>query len=1387
MRHDRVRSGDGSRDASGRAEEALKVIAEQIERSARRLEERRSRVPQVSYPVDLPVARQRDEIVAAIREHQVVVVCGATGSGKTTQIPKMLLEAGCGVRGMIGHTQPRRIAARAVAARVADELQTPLGPAGVVGYKVRFTDHTGDHALIKLMTDGILLAETQGDRYLNAYDALVIDEAHERSLNIDFLLGYLRQLLPRRPDLKLVVTSATIDPQRFAEHFSLPGRPRPPVIEASGRTYPVDVVYRPLESPHDGEEDIDLEQAILRAVDELSTLDGARPDPGDVLVFLPGEREIRETAEALRKHQLRPAHRVDVIPLFARLSAEEQQRVFQREKGRRRIILATNVAETSLTVPGIRYVIDSGQARISRYSPRIKVQRLPIEPISRASANQRSGRCGRVEPGVCVRLYSEESFNARPEFTDPEILRTNLASVILQMHALELGDIEDFPFIDPPDPRAVRDGYDTLLEINALQSGGLRMTLTEIGRRLARLPIDPRIGRMLLAAEHERCLSEALVVAAALSTQDPRERPIDRAAEADAKHAMFRDEGSDVLSFLKLWHELHAQQKRLSGSAFRRWCREHFINFVRFREWHDIHHQLRELMTDMGARTNDRPARPDGIHRALLSGLLSSIGKRSDRSRAEIMAGEGEYDGARGVRFSIFPGSVLFRRDAASGQRTTPAPSGRRGADEEGDRPRAPRWVMAAEIVKTTRTYARTIAPIQPSWIEEIGGHLVKRTYAEPHWDADLARASAYETVTLFGLEIVARRKVDFSTIDPNVSRALLIQHALVGGEYLTPAKFFSHNHALTSQIKDLQERARTRDLLADTAALYAFYDQRVPRDVSSVKDFEQWRRRAESRDQSVLLMRKADVLAPGKVEPPAEQYPDVLRVGDRDLLLEYRNDPAHIEDGVTLVVPVEMLPALAAQRLEWLVPGLLREKVETLLRELPKAVRVSFVPASQTAEAALARMTFARGGLIESLTGALREMTGVYVAQDHWNHALARLPTHLFMNLRVLDAQKRVLAIGRDLSKIRRQLRGQDEASLVAIPDGPWNRSGVLLWDFGDMPESVDVRVPSLGRVMTLFPALADEDAAEEVSLRLLVDRERAERTHRLGVRKLFFVQVRRECRSLVRTTPGIEKLDLLALSAEQAVPGCVSGGMPDGFKSGMFHEQLAELIAARAWEGSATDASRLEGRPDDAAIRNKARFDAAVNERWNHIGQSGRDVLALAERVVREIAAIGLTLGPKLNGREETERLAGLLGPNAGLLHGVLLDLRVQLAFLLAPRFWTRTPLNWLWQYPRYLGSVRRRLERLVVADVSGHGGPARELRLLNEFAPWWSRFRVRIEQGGAAARADTELIQYRWMLEEFRISLWGDAEGRQATLMPVSPKRLEQQWGKVRTDEG
>jgi ATP-dependent helicase HrpA len=1318
----------------------LEFIAAEIDRSEALVAARRAAIPAITYPADLPVAARREEIMAAIREHQVVVVCGATGSGKTTQIPKMLLELGRGTRGWIGHTQPRRIAARAVGARIAQELGTRLGER--VGFKVRFTDQTSPRSLVKLMTDGILLAETQNDRYLSQYDTIIIDEAHERSLNIDFLLGYLRQLLPRRPDLKVIITSATIDPESFATHFEEGGgrrgeggrestqdsqstgarTPLPrgtvPIIEVSGRTYPVDVRYHPLEAQNPDEEDLNTEQGILRAVDELSQ--GVEHDPtggGDILVFLPGEREIRETAEALRKHPLRPAHRVDVVPLYARLSADEQQRIFDPVPGRRRLILATNIAETSLTVPGIRYVIDSGVARISRYSPRIKVQRLPVEKISRASANQRAGRCGRTSPGVCVRLYSEEDFNARPEFTDPEILRTNLASVILRMKALDLGDIEDFPFIQSPGPQAVRDGYDTLLEINALESGGLRMDLTPIGRRLARLPVDPRLGRMLLAADAERCLAEVLVIAAALATQDPRERPIEKQAEADAAHALFREEGSDFLGQLRLWRELHKQQKQLSGGQFRGWCRQHFVSYLRFREWHDVHTQLRELLSEMGFTPEARHAKAEQIHRALLTGLLSSIGRRHKGGGGggpEASAEPGDYDGARGVRFGIFPGSVLFKK--------------------------TPTWVMAEEIVKTTRTYARTVASISPAWIEPIAQHLVKRTYADPQWDPQRAEAIVHETQTLYGLEIVARRRVPLAPIDPGAARALFIQHALVGGEYLTNARFFEHNHGLVRRVRHMQEKARTNDLLADQASRFKFFDDRLPPEIVSGVRFEGWRRKAEAREPALLMMRKEDVLASGAVEPLAEQFPDSIAMDDdtHRFPLEDKHDVGSADDGITIIVPEGMVGALTQRRLDWLVPGVVREKAEALMRELPKAMRASLVPIPQTAEAAAMRMRFGHGEFVESLTGALREMTGVFVAREHWHPE--RLPRHLVMNIRVMDARRpgRVVMSGRDLGKIRREFAGQAEQSVIRLPEGPWNRSGVFVWDFGALPEAVTIEHDA--RPITIFPALNDEGGAEDVAIRPFASAARALQAHEAGLRRLFYLHTRRECRSLIQTMPGIERLTLLSRSL----------GAGDG--PGGIVESLAELTAHRAWDGAGARG---------AEVRTREAFETKLNAAWVRIGSSGAEVFSLAEAILR----IHAELAPALERAHEEEALAP-----------ALLDIRVQMAYLFPDpvRFWTRTPWEWLRQFPRYLAVVQRRLARLHAPD-----GVARDTRLIHEIEPWLVKLRIRVEQGTPSQRAEAELVLFRWMLEEYRVSLWG---ANQETIVPVSPKRLEQQWERV-----
>ena len=895
-RHRLRRRLQGLKELARRGEDvaaALGELTQAIERSRAVATLRRERLPVPDFPAELPITARIAEIRAVVDAHPVVVLCGETGSGKSTQLPKICLSLGRGVFGLIGHTQPRRIAARSLAGRVSAELGRELGT--TVGYKVRFRDQVAPESSIKLMTDGILLAEIQRDRYLNEYDTLIIDEAHERSLNVDFLLGYLEQLLPKRPDLRVIVTSATIDPERFAQHFG-----GAPIVEVSGRSYPVEVRYRPPVEPGAAERDDAMQDALAAAVDELGAI-----SRGDILVFLSGEREIRETAETLRKHRL-PS--TEVLPLYARQGSAEQGRIFQAS-ALRRIVLATNVAETSLTVPGIRYVIDAGFARISRYSHRARIQRLPVERISRASAEQRKGRCGRVATGVCIRLYDEEDFAARPDYTEPEILRTNLAAVILQMKILGFGDIEAFRFLDRPDPRAIRDGYRTLEEIGAVDR---ERRVTRLGRQIARLPVDPRVGRMLVAAAHGRCLHEVLVLAAALSVQDPRERPIDRQQLADQAHALHRDEQSDFLGLLKLWGYLEVQKRHLSRRKFRELCQAQFLAPNRVIEWHDIHQQLRAELHEMGFRENEAEASYEEIHRALLSGLLSQIGCREQGRERELL-------GTRGTRFHVFPGSALFRRP--------------------------PKWLMAAELVETTRLYARTVARIEPEWVEAVAGHLVNRSYAEPHWERHRGQVAAYEKVSLFGLTLVPRRKVNFGPIDPVQAREIFLRFALVEGDFDTRAPFWRHNRELIDYVHDLEAKSRRRDILVDDEAIYGFYAARVPDGIYSTPQFEQWLRQACATQPKLLHLRLEDLLRQ-PLDRDAAQFPDRLDLGGMELPFEYRFEPGAEADGVTLVVPVAVLNQVTEGRASWLVPGLLQERIVALLRSLPKALRKHFVPA---------------------------------------------------------------------------------------------------------------------------------------------------------------------------------------------------------------------------------------------------------------------------------------------------------------------------------------------------------------------------------------------------------------------------------------------------------
>ncbi|MBO3742836.1 ATP-dependent RNA helicase HrpA [Actinoplanes flavus] len=1066
------------RDDAARAT-VLAEIEGEVERARLRLESRIASAPRITYPEGLPVSARKDDIAEAIRDHQVVVVAGETGSGKTTQIPKICLELGRGIRGQIGHTQPRRIAARTVAERIAEELDRPLG--STVGYKVRFTDQVSDDTLVKVMTDGILLAEIQNDRMLHRYDTLIIDEAHERSLNIDFILGYLRELLPKRPDLKLIITSATIETERFAAHFAgADGKPAP-VIEVSGRTYPVEVRYRPLvtttviEDDEVREEPIDQIDGIAAAVDEL-------PTDGDILVFLSGEREIRDTADALNKKDLRGT---EVIPLYGRLSSAEQHRVFERHS-QRRVVLATNVAETSLTVPGIKYVIDPGTARISRYSHRLKVQRLPIEPVSQASANQRKGRCGRTSDGICIRLYSEEDFDQRPEFTEPEILRTNLASVILQMTNLGLGDLQRFPFIDPPDRRNITDGIKLLEELGALDD----RRLTPLGRQLAQLPVDPRLARMVIEADRQECLAEVMVIAAALSIQDPRERPADKQQQADEKHARFTDKESDFFSYLNLWRYLREKQQELSGNQFRRLCRSEFLNYLRVREWQDIYAQLKQVTRtlDLSLKEDwEAGVAPQPVHTALLAGLLSHIGMKDQEKR--------EFIGARGAKFAIFPGSALFKRQ--------------------------PRWVMSAELVETSRLWGRVNARIEPEWAEKLAPHLVKHSYSEPHWDRRMGAVMAYEKVTLYGLPIVPRRRVGYGRVDPVVSRELFIRHALVEGDWETHHKFFAENRRLLEKITEIENRARRRDIAVDDETVYALYDARIPADVVSARHFDGWWKKARVETPDLLTFTRDDLVNTGRDTVDPNQFPDAWLSGGVKLPLSYSFEPNSPADGVTVRVPLDLINKVDADDFGWSVPGFRREVVIALIRALPKQLRTAFVPVPDWAEAVLDRVPARRGPLPDAIGTELRRLTGTVVPRDAWRPD--QVPEHLRMNFRIVNESGETVAEGRDLEVLRRQLAPKVQAT-ISRAAGNLERRGITTNDFGALPRRVaQVRG---GYEVNVWPALVDE--GDSVAVRVFEDEASQRVAMVAGTRRLLLLTLPPAARFLQGRLDNRAKLEL-------------------------------------------------------------------------------------------------------------------------------------------------------------------------------------------------------------------------------------------------------------------
>ncbi|MHB1677524.1 MAG: ATP-dependent RNA helicase HrpA [Sulfuriferula sp.] len=1225
----------------------------------------------LNYPEELPISSMHEAIAAAMHSHQAIIVCGATGSGKTTQLPKICLAAGRGRLGRIACTQPRRIAARTVAARIAQELGTRIGEG--VGYKVRFSDQVRADSVIKVLTDGMLLAETTGNRDLREYDTIIIDEAHERSLNIDFLLGYLRQLMARRPELKLIITSATIDAERFSRHFN-----NAPVIEVSGRTFPVEIRYRPILAPEtteDGQKTRDIEEdrmilAIIDAVDELAAV-----GEGDILVFLPGEREIRETAEALRKHH--PPH-TEILPLFARLSIKEQERIFQPTNARR-IILATNVAETSLTVPGIRYVVDTGYARILRYSARNKVDQLLTEPVSQASANQRSGRCGRVAAGVCIRLYAEQEYAGRPQYTDPEILRTSLAGVILRMLSLHLGQPADFPFLDAPTPRAIADGYQLLEELNAVDS---TRRLTATGRQLARLPLDPKIGRVLLAAHQQSCLTEALIICSALSVQDPRERPAAKAGAADEKHRVFADERSDFVGLLKLWQAFDEMVKhQKSRRSLQEHCHTHFLNPARLREWREVHGQLATTAGELGLRENIEPASYEAVHMALLSGFLGHIGVKQD---------EGGFQGARGIQFHVHPGSALAKKP--------------------------PKWVMAAELIETSRLYARVVGKIEPEWLEPVASHLCKRHYFDPHWEKKTAQVSAFEQVQLFGLIIIPRRTVHYGTIDPAESRKIFIRAALVAGEFETRAEFFSHNQQLLHEVSELEHKARRQDVLVDEEGLFAFFDARIPADIVNGSGFERWRREAERSTPRLLYLRREDVMRHEAETITEDWFPQLLPWDNLTLPLQYRFEPGHLLDGVTVTLPLALLNTIPVGRFDWLVPGMLREKLAWYLKALPKQLRRVFVPVPDTVTAAMTELS-RTGVLTEALAAWLAQRSGLKMAASVWNDAP---PIHLQMNFRVVDERAQELGMSRDLRALQQRL-GEAAQLVFSAPDNSFEQSGFKRWEFGEVPESLPFT--RAGLVVTGYPAIIDEQ--DSVALRLLDTVQAAERAHRSGVVRLFRLYLTEQFKSLEKNLPDFTRLALAY--------------RPFGDTDDL-REALLSVIAEQACLG------------EDTVPRKLAQFESQLGKARVRI----RPVADALAQIVGQILALQQQVVPKLS--------TSIAYANK--------DLTSQLQRLVYPGFITATPWRRLQQIPRYLQGMQHRLAKLPDRPLQDQQHSATLARLT---AQWQTRL-ARHRQAGID---DMQIEEFRWQLEELRISLFAQTL---KTPQPVSVKRLEKLWESV-----
>lgn len=1291
--------------------------------AATRLPPPRHPLPLVSFPEELPVSARREEIAAALQANQVIIVSGETGSGKTTQLPKICLSLGRGERGLIGHTQPRRIAATATAKRIAQELGS--APGMHVGYKIRFNDVLSDGAWVKLMTDGILLAETQSDPLLRNYDTLIIDEAHERSLNIDFLLGYLKQLLPKRPDLKVIITSATIDADRFSRHFEIKGRPAP-VIEVSGRLYPVEIRYRPVEteltqknpnagvagsagaaksaataatSAARGKQQRDLMDAIVDAVDELA-LNG----PGDILIFLPGEREIRDAAEALRKHH--PPH-VEILPLFARLSAQEQERVFKTSNARR-LVLATNVAETSLTVPGIRFVVDAGTARVKRYSYRNKVEQLQIEAIAQSAANQRAGRCGRVAAGVCIRLYDELDYLQRPKFTDPEILRSSLAAVILKMKSLKLGDVEQFPFIEPPLGRAIADGYQLLQELGAVDEV---RELTTLGRQLAKLPLDPRVGRMMLAGRDHDCLSEMLIVAAALSVQDPRDRPAEAQAAADNAHKKFADEKSEFLSYLKIWKWFEeAIDHKKSNRQLQEQCRENFLSQMRLREWRDVHSQLFTLVREQGWRMNEAAATYEQLHLALLTGLLGNVGYKSDD--------EPLYLGARGIRFHLWPGSALTKK--------------------------AGRWVVAGELVETSRLFARTIANIQPEWLERVGGHLLKKSWGDPRWEKKSGQVSAYERATLYGLVVYSQRRTDYGKIQPAEAREIFIRSALVQGDFETRAPFFTHNQKLIREIENLEHKSRRLDVLVDEELIAAFYDKLLPESIHNTVDFEQWLRKASKDDPKLLYLSRDDLMRHEAAGVTTDLFPKVMRTAGIEMSLTYHFEPGAVRDGVTLTVPLYSLNQVSFARCEWLVPGMLKDKTHLLLKSLPQKLRRHCVPLPDYAAGFCDRIheakKFGQGSLLDAVIADVRSQTTVVIKTSDFK--LETLPAHHFMNFKIIDEHGRQLDMGRNLSALQAELGTQAREQFQKIAEqavpvegvvgsnaavshkptqsrsaaGPANFQQLTTWSFDALPELLEIQQGK--QTLIGFPALVDR--VTHCDLEVFDDPNEAATVHKHGLQRLFSLQLKEQLKYLEKNVAGLQQMGMqfMALGSQEELRDQI-------IQAGLTRACLQLPLP--------TNANEFNQRRDEG----KARLNLLVNEIARLIGQ-----------ILGEYHSL-----PK--------KLQSLKSHPAAQA-----DMHAQLQSLIHKRFVVETEHGQLAHFPRYLKAVQVRLDKLRT-------DPTRDVRLMSEWQqaamPWQRALK-------SGAHSDPKMHEFRWMLEELRVSLFAQ---ELKTPMPVSVKRLQKVW--------